>query len=101
MPQHRRKEKLPQRIIDAVKSSAHSEFFGKTLMVEGARCNFLRPKVRGVKAKRGSPLDVQYSLKDGIISRTEFVRGEPSIPVHLAHFDPDSGVRFATVLDCY
>ena len=107
MPQHRRSERLPQRLIDRVRASDYSEFFGHIHTVPGGgirgpRYGFLRPILpNGGKPKRGSPMDVQYTLRDHILTRTEFLRGEPSIPVHMAHFDPDSGQRFSTVLDCF
>lgn len=105
MPQHRRKERLPQRLLDTIKSSQSSEFFGQVYFVEGgkmARHGIFRPKLPdGSKPKRGTPIDVQYTHKDGIITRTEFARGEAAIPVHMAHFDAETGQKFSTILDCY
>jgi hypothetical protein len=106
MSQHRRRAQLPQRLLDKVKSSEYSEFFGHVLFVAGGgltglRCGLRRPSLHKDKAKHGHPVDVQYSLKDGILTRAEFLRGVPSIPVHIAHFDPETGKKFSTVLDCY
>jgi len=107
MPQHRRTEKLPQKLIDKVRSSAYSEFFGYVYVVEGGglrgpRYGVIRPKLRdGSKPKIGASIDVQYILKEEIITRVEFVRGEPSIPIHMAHFDAATGKRFANILDCF
>jgi len=101
MPQHRRKEKLPQRLLDRIKASDYSEFFGHGLLLNGAHANFLRPKINGKKVPRGSSIEVQYSLKDHVVTRTEFLQGLPSIPIHMSHFDSETGQRFSTVLDCY
>ena len=107
MPRHRRSECLPKRLVEKVKASDYSEFFGNVHTVlggglRGARCGAVRPLLPdGRRAKRGAPLDIQYTLKDDILTRAEFVRGLPAIPVHIAHFDPDTGKRFSTVLDCF
>ncbi len=107
MPQHRRTKKLPQRLIDKVRSSDYSEFFGYVYIIEGGglrgpRYGAIRPRLHdGTKPKMGTPMDVQYVLKEEIITRVEFVRDEPLIPVHMAHFDAATGKRFADILDCY
>ncbi len=109
MPRHRSSEKLPNRLIDTIRSALGEEspahgrvhtVFGGGLT--GKRLGISRPAMPGGKtAPAGAPLDVYYTLKDGIITRAEFVRGEPSIPVHIAHFDAGTGMRFSTVLDCF
>ncbi len=105
MPQHRRRERLPQRLIDRVRASNGSEPFGRAHTIGGAglrgpRYGLSRPLMPdGERAAWGRPMDVRYSLRDGIITRAEFVRSEPSVPVHIAHFDAETGKRFATVLD--
>ena len=86
MPNHRRSERLPQRLIDKVKASDYSEFFGNVHFIHG-------------KSLFRKPRDIQYTLKDHILTRSEFLRGVPSIPIHIAHFDPDTGKRFSTILD--
>lgn len=107
MPQHRRSERLPQRILDNVHNGQNHEFFGRIHTVlggglRGPRVGFLRPKLHNsAKAGIGAPIDVQYTLKDHILTRTEFLRGVPSIPIHMAHFDPVTGKRFSTVIDCF
>ena len=107
MPRHRRSQCLPKRLLERVKASDYSEFFGHVHTIlggglRGARCLLARPLLpEGGRARRGAPLDVQYTLKDGILTRAEFVRGLPAIPVHIAHFDPGTGKRFSTVLDCF
>jgi|GEM_PF-5848570 len=105
MPQHRRSERLPQRLLDKVKASEANEVLGLVYTVfggglKGPRVGLQKPKHH--MARRGMPLDIQYSLKDDILTRTEFLRDElASIPVHMAHFDPVTGRRFSTILDCY
>jgi len=105
MPRHRRSEVLPQRLLDKVKSSPKHAALGHVCTVHGgglrgSRCGLLRPKLHnGLKAKLLAPIDIQYALKDNILARTEFLRGEPSIPVHMALFDPDNGQRFSTIID--
>ncbi len=105
MPRHRRSERLPQRLVDKVKASDYSEFFGRIHAIDGGglagpRYGLKRPVLPdGGKPGVGAPMDVQYTLKDHFITRTEFVRGEPAIPVHMAHFDAETGKRFSTVLD--
>ncbi len=107
MPQHRRSEILPQRLLDKVRSSPRHVALGHVCAVRGGglmggRCGFLKPKLHnGLKANLGSPIDIQYALRDNILARTEFLRGDPAIPVHLALFDPETGQRFSTVIDCY
>lgn len=125
MPQHRRSEVLPKRLIDRVKASESSPFFGHVLTVAGGGLRGLRHNVRkkrtcaqdreailassvfglqlsgGRKAPVSHPIDVQYSLMDHILTRVEFLRGEPAIPLHIAHFDPVTGKRFSVILDCY
>lgn len=104
MPQHRRSQKLPQRLLGRVRSSPSSPF-GRIHTIRGgglrgSRCGFIRPLLNdGGKPRIGAPMDVQYSLDGGILTRTEFVRGEPSIPIHMAHFDATTGRRFSTVID--
>jgi len=104
MPQHRRSEILPQRLLEKVRSSPKHVALGHVCTVRGgglrgSRYSFIRPMHNGAKPKFGAPMDVQYTLKDNILSRTEFLRGEPSIPMHMAHFDPETGQRFSTVID--
>ena len=92
MPQHRKSEVLPQKLIDKVKSSNYSEFFGNVHTILGGG-------LTGMRHKR-NPIDIQYTLKDNILTRTEFLSGIPAIPLHMAHFDANTGKRFSTVLDC-
>lgn len=107
MPRHRRSETLPERLLERIKAGTLSEFFGRLHTIggggmAGSRCGFFRPLLPdGTKPRRGAPVDIQYVLKDGIVTRTEFLRGEPSIPLHIAHFDPETGKRFSTILDLY
>ncbi len=107
MPRHRRSEHLPRRLIERIKASEYSEFFGHVYTalgggLMGARYLLTRPFLpNGKRARIGAPMDVQYTLKDQILTRTEFVRGAPSLPVHMAHFDPETGKRLSTVLDCF
>ena len=101
---------MPKRLLDAVRSGPYSEFHGNTLAIDGgglkgARYGAHRPRLHdGSKPRVGTPKDVQYSLKDGILTRAEFVpgsRGKPSMPVHIAHFDSITGKRFSVVIDRY
>lgn len=107
MPQHRRSEVLPQRLIDRVKAGESSPFFGHVLAVAGGGLRGLRSPVFGLrlsggrKSPIGHPIDVQYSLMGHILTRVEFLRGEPAIPIHMAHFDPITGQKFSTMIDCY
>lgn len=105
MPQHRRSEVLPQRLICKVRASEEHPFFGRLLTVPGggflgAHVGLLKPK--HAKADFGTPIDVQYSLKGSILTRAEFLRGElASIPIHISHFDPETGKRFSIILDSF
>jgi hypothetical protein len=102
MPRHRNSERLPEGLLEKVKASPSSEFFGRVHGVGSGLRRYLlsRPKLgRNRKAALFAPFDVQYSLKDGILTRTEFLRGEPAIPVHMAHYDSQTGKRFSVVLD--
>jgi hypothetical protein len=101
MPHHRNSEKLPEGLLEKVKSSPHSVFSGHTLTIPGGglrRYWLSRPKL-GDKGSAFMPYDVEYTLKDDILTRTEFARGKAAIPVHMSHHDPKTGKRFATVLD--
>jgi hypothetical protein len=104
MPQHRRSEKLPQRLIDKITASEEHSFFGQLHLVpggglRGARVGLLKPKHE--KASRGKPIDVQYTFKDHVITRTEFLRDSIAVPLHIAHFDPETGFRIGNSLDLY
>jgi len=108
MPQHRRSERLPERLLEKIKASERDPFFGHILTVGGGgltghRVGLIRPNPHtGEKPKVGTPIDVQYTLKDHILTRTEFLRDElAAIPLHMAHFDPETGKRFSVVLDSY
>jgi hypothetical protein len=69
--------------------------------LRGPRVGLLRPLISGKRARIGLPIDIQYTLKDHILTRTEFLRSVPAIPIHMAHFDADTGKRFSTIIDCY
>jgi hypothetical protein len=102
MPRHRNSERLPEDLLEKVKASPHSEFFGHVHGASSGLSRYLlsRPKLgKNKKAALLAPFDVQYSLKDGILTRTEFLRGKPAIPVHMAHYDPATGKRFSVVFD--
>jgi hypothetical protein len=93
MPHHRRSEILPQRLLDKVRSASEHAALGRVHMIRGGG---LRGSRKGLF---GKPIDVQYSLKDSILTRTEFLRDNVAIPMHMAHFDPESGKRLGIVLD--
>jgi len=102
MPKHRNSEKLPKDLMEKIKASPYSEYFGNVYFVKGngiRRFGMSRPIVNGFTPKPWQAMDIQYTLQNNIISRTEFLRGEPSIPVHIANYDSESGKKFATILD--
>jgi hypothetical protein len=109
MPRHRRSERLPKRLLNKVRLSPYFESLGWVYDIPGGGLTgprfgpFTRPVLpNGRKPRIGAPLDVQYSLKDNILTRAEFARHGPvSVPLQIANFDPDSGKRLGTVLDAF
>lgn len=109
MPRHRRSERLPHRLINKVRLSPYSESLGWVYEVPGGGLvgprfgPFSRPTLpNGEKPKIGAPIDIQYSLKENVLTRTEFTRfGSVSVPLQIANFDPSSGKRLGTLLDVF
>jgi hypothetical protein len=104
MPRHRRSEVLPQRLLDAIKASPEHSFLGRVHFIrggglQGARVGLLKPK--NIKTASGKAVDVQYTLSEHVITRVEFLREEIAKPLHIAHFNPENGIKLGTALDLY
>jgi hypothetical protein len=97
MPNHRRSEELPQKLISTIRASSEHDLFGRIHTIIGGGLKGARVALH--KKERFKPVDIQYAFNNHVITRTEFIRGMPSIPIHIAHFDPESGKRLGISLD--
>lgn len=95
MPNHRKKEKLPRELLERIRTSPEHPVFGKIHIVRGGG---LRNSVRSLV---GRPRDTYYSSDGHILTRVEFLRGEPAIPLHIANFDASSGKRLGICYDSF
>lgn len=100
MPKNRNANILPKDVAYRLDLSEEDPFFGKSFSVEGGRL-IRRPKKLKDLLTRGQKTQIQYSMQDNILSRTEFVQTKPAIPVHMAHYDAETGKRFAVVVDYF